>query len=145
MVAAVYYSRIEQTCLKMKIEFVNPETVLAPDGNYSHAVEISGHWRQLYISGQIPETHGAQVPADFESQCRIVWQNIAEILKAADMSFSNLVKVTTFLADRNYAAVNGRIRREFLGDLRPALTVVVVETLDRRWLLEIEAIAVADW
>jgi enamine deaminase RidA (YjgF/YER057c/UK114 family) len=37
--------------------------------------------------------------------------------------------------------MNGAIRRSHLGAARPALTVVVAETLCAPWLLEIEAIA----
>ncbi len=128
----------------MKKRFLSPDTVSKPNGNYSHAVETSGANRQLFISGQIPENIDGEVPANFEAQCGIVWNNISEILKSAEMSFENIVKITTFLTDKNQAAQNGEIRRKFLGDLRPALTVVVVQTLDSRWLLEIEALAVAE-
>jgi enamine deaminase RidA (YjgF/YER057c/UK114 family) len=57
------------------------------------------------------------------------------------MTVADLVKVTTFLTRQDQADTNGRIRREFLGGHRPALTVVVVETLESQWLLEIEAVA----
>jgi enamine deaminase RidA (YjgF/YER057c/UK114 family) len=55
----------------------------------------------------------------------------------------HLVKVTTYLTSRDHAEINGRVRRERLGEVRPALTVVIVETLAAEWLLEIEAIAAA--
>ncbi len=64
-------------------------------------------------------------------------------VEAADMSLDNLVKVTTYLTDRAYADENGRIRRDILGERRPAMTVVVAQTLEEPWLLEIEAIAAA--
>jgi len=41
-------------------------------------------------------------------------------------------------------SIAGDIRRRTLGDVRPALTALVVQTLDSAWLLEIEAIAVAE-
>lgn len=72
-----------------------------------------------------------------------VWRNIGEVLAAAEMSHENLVKITMFLTHTDQAAQNSEIRRKHLGTLRPALTVVVVETLHSEWLFEVEAIAVA--
>lgn len=57
------------------------------------------------------------------------------------MGSEHLVKVTTFLSDRRFADENGEIRREMLGPHGPALTVIISEIFDERWLLEIEAIA----
>lgn len=128
----------------MKITQHNPKTVPASAGNYSQAIEVNGKARLLFISGQIPETIGGEVPKDLESQCETIWNNIHEILKASGMSFTNLVKVTTYLTDAKHSQITGDIRRRKLGNLRPALTVVVVQTLDSAWLLEIEAIAVAE-
>jgi 2-iminobutanoate/2-iminopropanoate deaminase len=128
----------------MKKISLNPETVTKPSGNYSHAIEVKNGNRQLFISGQIPENLDAEIPTDFESQCEIVWNNIYEILKSANMSFENLVKVTTFLTNPSQAEKNGEIRRKFLGNLQPALTVVIIQTLNPKWLLEIEAIAFAE-
>ena len=59
------------------------------------------------------------------------------------MGLDDLVKVTTFLADRGYAAENRRVRQEIFGDRSPALTVVVAGIFDERWLVEIEAVAAA--
>jgi hypothetical protein len=39
--------------------------------------------------------------------------------------------------------VNRKVRQEILGDLSPALTVVIAEIFDEAWLLEIEAVAAA--
>lgn len=82
-----------------------------------------------------------EVPAGFESQCRLVWAHIGAVLASAGTRHEDLVKVTTYLSDRAHADENGRIRREVLGAHRPALTVIVAEIFDPRWLLEIEAVA----
>ncbi|HEY1014618.1 MAG TPA: RidA family protein [Herpetosiphonaceae bacterium] len=121
----------------------NPATVPAPVGGYSQALEMRGG-RLLFISGQIPERADGTVPKDFAGQCQAVWDNIGALLAAAGMSYANLIKVTTYLTSRELAKVNSHIRQKVLGDARPALTVVVAQTLDPAWLLEIEAIAAAD-
>lgn len=127
----------------MKTTPRNPAKAPGPLGGYSQGLDVVGFSRLLFVSGQIPETTGGTVPAGFEAQCRQVWANIEAVLEDADLGLDNLVKVTTFLTDRKQAEANGRIRREVLGDRRPALTVVVAQTLESPWLLEIEAIAAA--
>jgi 2-iminobutanoate/2-iminopropanoate deaminase len=122
--------------------------IAAPDapeaaGGYAQAVETTGAERVLYISGQIPASRDGTVPADFKAQCRLAWRNVEAQLRAAGMSLDNLVKVTTYLADRRHAGDNRAIRQEALGDRRPALTVIVAGIFDEPCLVEIEAIAVA--
>jgi len=121
----------------------NPSAGPSPIGGYSQGLDIAKFSRLLFVSGQIPETADGEVPADFEAQCRQVWANIMAVLEEADLGLDNLVKVTTFLTDRSQAEANGRVRREVLGERRPALTVMVAQTLESPWLLEIEAIAAA--
>jgi enamine deaminase RidA (YjgF/YER057c/UK114 family) len=120
----------------------------APDvpaavGGYANAVEVRDARRLLFVSGQIPVSADGHVPSGFEAQCRLVWANVLACLREADMDVENLVKVTTFLSDRGHADVNSAVRREVLGDHRPALTVVLAGIFDEGWLLEIEAIAAA--
>lgn len=125
----------------MKTRTHAPDSVPSPIGNYSQGLELPAGSRLLFISGQIPETLDGEIPDAFEDQCRLVWDHILSILRSAGMSAANLVKVTTFLTDREHAEANSRIRRERLGSHAPALTVMVAQTLDPRWLLEIEALA----
>lgn len=127
----------------MEQKTINAPDAPAPGGGYSQAVEITGHTRIVFISGQIPETKAGVVPDDFESQCRLVWQHIEAQLRAADMSFENIVKVTTFLSDRRFADENSRVRQEVLVGCAPALTVIISGIFDEKWLLEIEVIAAA--
>ncbi|KGT75008.1 translation initiation inhibitor [Bradyrhizobium japonicum] len=119
----------------------NPATVHPPAGGYSMGLELTQHRRLLFISGQVPEKADGTVPEGFEAQCEQAWRNVIEVLAAAGLGVGHLVKVTTFLTDRTQVVTNRTIRRAVLGDHQPALSVVVVETVDSKWLLEIEAIA----
>jgi len=119
----------------------NPATVHAPAGGYSMGLELKQHRRLLFVSGQVPEASDGAVPEGFEAQCEQAWRNVIEVLAAAGLGVGNLVKVTTFLTDRKQVVPNRTIRRAMLGEHQPALTVVIVETVDSQWLLEIEAIA----
>jgi enamine deaminase RidA (YjgF/YER057c/UK114 family) len=119
----------------------NPATVSPPAGGYSLGLEVTQHRRLLFISGQVPERSDGTVPEGFEAQCEQAWRNVMEVLASAGLGVAHLVKVTTFLTDRAQVVTNRTIRRKMLGDHQPALTVVIAETVDSKWLLEIEAIA----
>lgn len=119
----------------------DPAGVPAPEGNYTHALEVPAGARLLFVSGQIPARADGTVPAGFEAQCEAVWDNVLAALAAAGGAPEHLVKVTTYLTDRGQAEANSRIRQARLGAVRPTLTVVVAQTLDPAWLLEVEAIA----
>jgi enamine deaminase RidA (YjgF/YER057c/UK114 family) len=120
---------------------VDPDSVPTASGGYTQGLLITGLTELLVVSGQVPETPDGDIPGDFESQCRQAWANVVSVLGAAGLTTTNLLKVTTYLSDRRYAETNSLVRREVLGEHRPALTVVITGIYDERWLLEIEAIA----
>ena len=120
---------------------ISAKNAPSPEGGYSQGVLVDGVSKLLFISGQIPETIEGETPDDFESQCRLVWSNIVAQLEAADMTLSNLTKVTIFLSSREYADINSTVRQDILDNHTPALTVIITEIFDQKWLLEIEAIA----
>ncbi len=120
---------------------INPSDTPRPMGGYAQAVGVTGASQLLFVSGQIPETPDGNIPPEFPVQRRLAWGSLTASLRAAGSDTEDLVKVTTYLTDRSHAVANRAVRQEFLGDHRPALTVVVIETLDPRWLLEIEAVA----
>ena len=119
----------------------NPATVHPPAAGYCMGLEVTHPRRLLFISGQVPERVDGSVPDGFEAQCEQAWRNVMEVLTAAGLGVEHLVKVTTFLTDRNQVVTNRTVRRRMLGEHQPALTVMIAETVDSKWLLEIEAIA----
>jgi 2-iminobutanoate/2-iminopropanoate deaminase len=119
----------------------NPATVHAPSGGYSMGLEVGQHRRLLFISGQVPERPDGSVPEGFEAQCEQAWRNVIEVLASAGLEVEHLVKINTFLTDRSQLAANRAIRRDMLRGHEPANTVMIAETVDGKWLLEIEAIA----
>src|SRR5437879_2728107 len=125
----------------MKTRAIAAEGAPKAAGGYAQAFEVIGAQRILFISGQIPEAPDGRLPEGFREQCLQVWDNIKAQLKAADMSLANLAKVTIFLSDRQHALENREIRNSVLGDLTPALTVIIADIFDEKWLLEVEAIA----
>lgn len=121
------------------------EAINAPDapsasGGYAQAVRVEAK-ELLFVSGQIPVGADGTVPETFVDQCRLVWRNVEAQLRAGGFGLADIVKVTTFLSDRAYAAENSVIRQEVLAGLTPALTIIIAGIYDPAWLLEIEVIA----
>lgn len=127
----------------MQVRPVNAETEPVPTTGYVQALEIAGHERMLFVSGQTPVDANGTVPEGFEAQCRLAWRNVEAQLAAAGMTLDNLVMHRTYLADRSYALLNRAVRNEVLDGRRTALTVVVAGIFDEAWLVEIEAVAAA--
>ena len=119
----------------------NPAAVHAPSNGYSMGLELSQHRRLLFISGQVPERSDGSIPEGFEAQCEQAWRNVIEVLAAADLGVEHLVKINTFLTDRAQVTANRAVRRKMLQGHEPASTVMIAQTVDSKWLLEIEAIA----
>lgn len=126
------------------IQQLNPSVLPTATGNYTHGTLVDSPGRIVFVSGQVPwGDENGDVPADFAAQCRMTWRNVLAVLAEADMGVTNLAKVTVYLADRRYRALNSEIRAEVLGDHHPALTIIITDIYAEEWLLEIEAIAVA--
>lgn len=126
----------------MPITKHNPTNLFPQYRNYSHAVEVSGESRILFISGlngYLPD--GTTMPDSFEEQGEIIWQHIGTILKSAGMGYGNIVSLRTYLASPEYDEPNVQLRMKYLGDHEPALTVICCQLLESKWKLEIEAVA----
>ena len=120
----------------------NPAELFPQYRNYSHAVEVSGGSRVLFISGLNGYlADGITMPDSFEEQGEIIWRHIGVILKSAGMTYENIVSLRTYLASPQYDEPNVRLRMKYLGDNQPALTVICCQLLVPKWKLEIEAVA----
>jgi 2-iminobutanoate/2-iminopropanoate deaminase len=120
----------------------NPEGVFPPYKNYSHAIEVRGDATLLIISGLNGyQADGTTMPASFEEQGDLIWQHLHTILQSADMDYANIVSLRTYLADPQDDEANVQLRVKYLGDHRPASTVVCCRLLDPLWKVEIEAMA----
>ena len=120
----------------------NPEKLFPQYQNYSHAIEIGAGSRLLLISGLNGYlADGKTMPESFEEQGDLIWQHLGTILESANMTYQNLVSVRTYLASPDYDAANMALRKKYLGDHEPTLTVVCAQLLLPNWKLEVEAIA----
>ena len=110
-------------------------------GPYSQAILNNN---TLYCSGQIainPET-GTLVIDNISNETTQVRQNIAAVLKAADMDFSNVVKCSIFMKNMDdYAQIN-TVYGKYFDQNPPAREAVQVSALPKNVNVEISVIAV---
>jgi 2-iminobutanoate/2-iminopropanoate deaminase len=126
----------------MPITKHNPTELFPPYRNYSHAVEVSGNSRLLFISGLNGYlADGKTMPDSFEEQGEIIWGHIGVILKSAGMDYENIVSLRTYLSSAEFDEPNIKLRMKYLGENQPALTVICCQLLEPKWKLEMEAVA----
>ncbi|HAZ27596.1 TPA: reactive intermediate/imine deaminase [Candidatus Acetothermia bacterium] len=108
-------------------------------GPYSPAVQAGPF---LFVSGQLPALpSGELLSGPIEDQARLCMENIAGILRAAQGTLGDLVKVTIYLADmRDFGTVNSVYAMFFDRD-PPARACVEVARLPKDARIEIEAVA----
>lgn len=116
----------------------------APDpiGPYSQAVLVGN---TLYASGQIAlnPKNMELVTDNIQDETRQVMQNIHEVLKAASMDFSHVVKASIFISDMNdFALINEIYGSYFDEATAPARETVQVAVLPKHVNVEISIIAV---
>ena len=119
----------------------NPKGIYPATPDYIHALEVQNPSRFLYVSGTMGLDENGVAGKDLSEQLALIWSNIEAILESANMSVSNVVRVTSYLRDASYAEANQNARIKALkGHIVPT-TAIVVETLLKDWLVEIEIIA----
>lgn len=120
---------------------LTPAGVHTPGAAYSHAVETSGNVRWLHCAGQVGIAPDGTVRDGFTAQAEQAWSNVLAVLKAAGMGPENLVKITHLVRPGDVAAYRPVVAK-YLGDQRPASTMMVLQALARpEYLIEVEAIA----
>jgi enamine deaminase RidA (YjgF/YER057c/UK114 family) len=107
---------------------------------YSRAVVVDG---RVYVSGTVATmADGSDPPAGPYEQARRALEIILEALAEAGAGPEHVVRTRMFVTDRAFMPEVGRAHGEVFGGARPATTALVVQLLDPRWLVEIEAEAV---
>jgi 2-iminobutanoate/2-iminopropanoate deaminase len=127
-----------------QVKRTNPPALSTPTG-YTHIVEVAGPAKTVYISGQIAYDKDGKVvgAGDMKAQAEQVFKNLQTALTAAGATFSDVVKMNTYITDMDKAPAVREVRARYFGDTTPASTLVQVVHLARpELMLEIEVIAV---
>ena len=122
-------------------EIIDSPNAPAAIGPYSQAI-LAGN--TLYCSGQIafkPQT-GDLLQGDIEEETAQSLENLGAVLKAAGMSYRNVVSCTVYLTDINdYGQVN-EVYARYFNESPPAREAIEVSALPRGARVEVSCIAV---
>ncbi|SCB57792.1 Enamine deaminase RidA, house cleaning of reactive enamine intermediates, YjgF/YER057c/UK114 family [Rhizobium aethiopicum] len=120
----------------------NPASgIYAASPDYIHALEVRHASRLLFVSGTMGLDQQGMAAADLEEQLDLIWSNLRSILASADMTVDNIVRLTSYLSDRDFMEANQHARLRALAGRAVPTTAIIVETLRDDWLVEIEIIA----
>jgi len=108
-------------------------------GPYSQAVAMGD---TVFTSGQLGiDVATGKLASGVEAQAHCSMKNLGAVLKAAGLTYADILKTTIFLNDMaDFAAVNAVYASYFSGDY-PARSCVQVAALPLGGLVEIECVA----
>ena len=125
----------------MAVERINPKD-LAPPGGYHHVVKDGN---TVYVAGQVARDKDGNTVGvgDTGAQAEQVFRNIQEALASVGSDLSHLMKVTTFMTNREDIPAYRAARGKFLSDdSLPASTLILCSGLaDPDFRIEIEVVA----
>ena len=110
---------------------------------YSDSIEVKPNLRWLVTSGTpgLP-TDGSALPTDITGQSELAWKHVVLMLEKAGMTVADIVKVTQYLTRAEDIAVYGKVRKKYLGEVRPASMLLIITQLVRpEFLVEVEIVA----
>ncbi|PCI51778.1 MAG: hypothetical protein COB49_01045 [Alphaproteobacteria bacterium] len=106
---------------------------------YSRAV-VEDDW--VFVSGTVGfNPKDKAIPESFDLQMDYIFQNITRALTQANSSLADIVRVRSFLTDKKYVAAMSQKLRQYLGDVLPTNTTIIVELAAEGAKVEIEVTA----
>ena len=124
--------------------FLNPKGIRAPFGHYSHGVLVPPGARWLVVSGELGIAADDAIPECAREQTRLCFRNAEAVLRAAAMSFEDIVRICAFVTDRAHIPDYMAARDEFVATPPPASTLIVVSGFARpEFKVEVEVTAAA--
>ncbi len=119
-----------------------PDQVHPPMAPYTHGLEVAPNQRFVYISGQVPLAADGTIPDGITAQTEQAWQNLLNTLVAADMTMTDVVRLTHYIVGRAHLDGYNAARARFMGGVKPASTLLLVAGLaDPAFLVEVDAVA----
>jgi len=124
---------------------INPTSLRVPTKAYSQGVLVPcGDSNLLFVTGQLPQNIDGEIVdvGNVEGQTRLVFSRILEILKEAEMSFDDVVKLQIYVKDIKDAKIVSSIRNELFAKSKPASTLVEVSGFVKEGCaLEVDVVA----
>ena len=126
----------------MKKIAINSKNAPEAIGPYSQAIRKGNI---VFLSGQIPlDPNTMELVDGIEAQINQVFENLSQVIKAADASFDDVVKLNIYLTDlSNFGSVN-EIMKNYFSEPFPARAAIGVASLPKNSLVEADGFLVLD-
>ena len=126
----------------MKKIAINSKNAPEAIGPYSQAIRKGNI---VLLSGQIPlDPNTMELVDGIEAQINQVFENLSQVIKAADASFDDVVKLNIYLTDlSNFGSVN-EIMKNYFTEPFPARAAIGVASLPKNSLVEADGFLVLD-
>ena len=128
----------------MRITTIDPWT-WQDDLGFTQACRLDGVGSLVLLSGQTGVgADGKVVHADeFEAECRLLFENLAEVMRQAGGSLDDIFMITVYMTDIGDLPAFTKVQKEFFVTRLPARTAVGVTALAVPGLrVEVEATVV---
>ena len=123
----------------MNRRLISSGSTFERDIGYSRAV-VDGEW--IFVSGTTGFDYKAMTLAEgVVAQAEQCFRNIEAALAEAGASLAHVVRVTYILPDADEFPECWPVLRKYLGEVRPAATMISAKLLDPRMRIEIEVTA----
>lgn len=136
--------------MNKKPVYINPEGASQAQGQYTHVARVESG-PLYFIAGQLAVAEDGSVAGvnDFEAQFHQVFKNLKAVIDGLGISHSDIVRFNTILVHEQHIDLFKKLRSEYFptifdGDFPPNTLVVVKRLVKEEFLLEVEAIAVAN-
>ena len=109
-------------------------------GPYSQAIRKGNI---VFLSGQIPlDPNTMKLVDGIEAQIKQVFENLSEVIKAADASFDDVVKLNIYLTDLSHFALVNEIMKKYFSEPFPSRAAIGVASLPKESLVEADGFLV---
>jgi len=125
--------------------FLRPTKVSSIVPVQVHGLAHGGVFKRLLIAGQVGADPLGNVPADFEAQAELAFDNFLAVIDAAQLGIGDVIRIGVFVTAPGSLAIFNQVRERKLGSATPVLSYVEIAGLgDPRWLISIEGEAIQE-
>jgi len=126
----------------MKKIAINSKNAPEAIGPYSQAIRTGNI---VFLSGQIPlDPNTMRLVEGIEAQIKQVFENLSQVIKAADASFDDVAKLNIYLTDLSHFALVNEIMKTYFTEPFPARAAIGVASLPKGSLVEADGFLVLE-
>ena len=126
----------------MKKIAINSKNAPEAIGPYSQAIRKGNI---VFLSGQIPlDPKTMKLVEGIEAQIEQVFENLSEVIKAADANFDDVAKLNIYLTDLSHFSLVNEIMKTYFTEPFPARAAIGVASLPKGSLVEADGFLVLE-